>query len=57
MQYVGFDAHKKYTFFTQMDASGQIQRQGKLTNDRDALAAFFAEIDEPASVAIEATMN
>jgi len=57
MQYVGFDAHKKYTFFTQMDARGQIQRQGKLTNDRDTLAAFFAEIDEPASVVIEATMN
>ena len=57
MQYVGFDIHKKYTFFTQMDATGQIRRQGKLTNDRDALAAFFAEIDESASVVIEASMN
>ncbi|HVH70757.1 MAG TPA: IS110 family transposase [Candidatus Dormibacteraeota bacterium] len=57
MQYVGFDAHKKYTFFTQMDARGQIQRQGKLANDRDALATFFAKIEEPARVVIEATMN
>jgi transposase len=57
MQYVGFDAHKKYTFFTQMDASGQIRRQGKLANDRDALATFFAKIEEPARVVIEATMN
>jgi len=57
MQYVGFDVHKKYTFFTQMDAIGQIQRQGKLANDREALAAFFAEIEEPASVVIEASMN
>jgi transposase len=57
MQYVGFDAHKKYTFYTQMDATGQIRRQGKLANNCDALTAFFAEIEEPARVVIEATMN
>jgi len=57
MQYVGFDAHKKYTFFTQMDDNGVIQRQGKLANDRDALSTFFAELEEPARVVIEATMN
>ena len=57
MQYVGFDVHKKYTFFTQMDATGQIRRQGKVANDRDALAAYFAELEEPASVVIEASMS
>ena len=57
VQYIGFDAHKKYTFFTQMDADGAIRRQGKLANDRDALSTFFAEIDEPARVVIEASMN
>ena len=57
MQYVGFDAHKRYTFFTQMDMTGQIQRQGKLANNRDALAAFFAEIEGPTRVVIEASMN
>lgn len=57
MQFVGFDVHKKYTFFTQMDTTGQIRRQGKLVNDRDALTAFFAEINEPASVVIEANMS
>lgn len=57
MQYVGFDVHKKYTFFTQMDTTGQIRRQGTLANDRDALTAFFAEINEPASVVIEANMS
>ena len=40
VQYVGFDAHKRYTFFTQMDATGQIRRQGKLANDRDAPVRF-----------------
>jgi transposase len=57
MQYIGFDIHKRYTFYTQMDASGQIQRQGKLTNNRDTLAEFFGKVTEPAQVVIEASMN
>ncbi len=48
MQYVGFDIHKHYTFYTQMDEAGQIQRQGKLTNSREALADFFGKVAEPA---------
>jgi transposase len=57
MQYVGFDIHKRFTFYTQMDATGEIQRQGKLENTHEALAAFFADIDEPAQVALEASIN
>ncbi len=40
MQYIGFDIHKRYTFYTRMDASGQIQRQGKLRNTRKAIGEF-----------------
>jgi len=57
VQYIGFDIHKRYTFYTQMDATGQIRRQGKLTNSRDALAQFFGDVAEPARVVIEASMN
>ena len=57
MQYIGFDIHKRYTFYTQMDALGQIQRQGKLTNSRETLAEFFGNVAEPAHVVIEASMN
>jgi transposase len=57
LQYIGFDIHKRYTFYTQMDASGRIQRQGKLPNTREALADFFADITEPAKVALEASIN
>ena|SRR5437870_3263587 len=57
MQYIGFDIHKRYTFYTQMDGMGQIQRQGKLTNSREALAEFFGDVAEPARVVIEASMN
>lgn len=57
MQYVGFDIHKRFTFYTQMNATGEIQRQGKLENTHEALTAFFAGIDEPAHVALEASIN
>ena len=57
MQYFGCDIHKRYTFFTQMDATGQVLRQGKLPNTRQALGDFFADVREPAQVVLEATMN
>jgi transposase InsO family protein len=56
MQYIGFDTHKRYTFYTQMDATGAIQRQGRLMNSRDAMAEFFRVVTEP-RVVIEASMN
>lgn len=57
MQYIGFDTHKRYTFYTQVDAAGRIQRQGKLNNTREAMAGFFADIGEPAEVVVEASVN
>lgn len=57
MQYIGFDIHKRYTFYTQMDAQGQIQRQGKLANTREGMEEFFAAVAEPARVVLEASMN
>ncbi len=57
MQYIGFDIHKRYTFYTQMNETGTIQRQGKLPNTREALGEFFADVTEPAHVVMEATMN
>ncbi len=57
MQYIGFDIHKHYTFYTQMDGVGQIVRQGKLHNTREAMVEFFADVTEPARLAMEASMN
>ena len=53
MQYIGFDIHKRYTY-TQMDATGQIQRQGKLANTREGMEEFFTGVTEPARVVLEA---
>lgn len=57
MHYVGFDIHKRYTFYTQMDEAGRIQRQGRLPNSREALGTFFADVGEPARVVMEASIN
>ncbi len=57
MQYIGFDIHKRYTFYTQIDGCGQIQRQGRLRNTREAMGEFFAEVTEPTRVVLEASMN
>ena len=57
MQYIGFDIHKRYTFYTQMDGDGQIQRQGKLANTQEGMEEFFAAVTEPARVVLEASMN
>lgn len=57
MQYVGFDIHKRYTFFTQIDDAGRIQRQGKLSNTGEAMTQFFNQITEPAEVVLEASIN
>jgi hypothetical protein len=54
MHFLGFDVHKRYTFYTQMDATGHIERQGKLSNTREAMAEFFAALAEPVQVAMEA---
>lgn len=54
MQYIGFDIHKRYTFFTQMNEVGAIQRQGRLPNTREAMGAFFSDVVEPAQVVMEA---
>lgn len=57
MQYVGLDVHKRYTFYTQMGGDGQIQRQGRVPNDQDTLATFFAEIPKPARAVLEAGVH
>lgn len=57
MQYIGFDIHKRYTFYTHMDENGKIQSQGRLSNSREALGTFFADVGEPVRVAMEASIN
>jgi len=57
MQYVGIDFHKNYSFITEMNEAGVIQRQVKLSNDRDTLIHYVDSLPSHTNIAIEATCN
>lgn len=46
MMYVGLDVHKKVCYGTVMDESGEVVRQGKFTNDYEALYDFMDGLEE-----------
>jgi len=57
MLYISVDFHKKYSFITEMDESGNINRQIRVSNDRDSLTGYINKIPPKSKVAIEATCN
>lgn len=57
MQYVGIDFHKNYSFITEMDETGVIKRQVKLSNNRDTLTNYIDLLPTNTKIAIEATCN
>lgn len=46
MMYVGLDVHKNVCYGTVMDESGEVVRQGKFTNDYEALYDFMDGLEE-----------
>jgi transposase len=57
MQYVGIDFHKNYSFITEMDETGVIKRQVKVSNNRDTLTNYIDSLPRNTKIAIEATCN
>lgn len=57
MLYVGIDFHKKYSFITEMGESGIINRQIRLSNDRESLMQYVNNLPSKSKVAIESTCN
>jgi transposase len=57
MQYVGIDFHKNYSFITEMDETGVIKRQIKLSNNRNTLTGYIDKLPTNTKIAIEATCN
>jgi transposase len=57
MQYVGIDFHKNYSFITEMDQTGVIKHQVKLSNNRDTLTNYIDLLPRNTKIAIEATCN
>ncbi|MFZ2095537.1 MAG: IS110 family transposase [Anaerolineales bacterium] len=57
MKYVGIDFHKNYSFVTEMNEGGAIQRQVKLSNHYDTLKGYVDTLPSQTKIAIEATCN
>jgi len=57
MNYVGIDFHKNYSFITEMNEMGAIQRQLKLSNNRHTLKGYIDKLPVQSKIAIEATCN
>jgi len=57
MKYYGMDIHKKYSVFTAVDEKGTILEQGRIPNEKEAIASVMNHSDGEAKVVIEATSN
>ena len=55
--FAGIDLHKKYSFITLKDQSGQNVFQDKVVNDKLALQNTFSQFNNPTRAAVEATFN
>lgn len=57
MRYIGFDIHKRYTYFTEMAEDGAIVERGRVPNTQEAFAGLLVHRTEPVRAALEATFN
>lgn len=57
MYYTGIDLHRKTSFFTTIDESGQIVRKSNLANDEGRILSYLNALIEPTRIVIESTAN
>ena len=57
MYYTGIDLHRKTSFVTTVDASGQIVKKVNLINDEVTILDCFLSLDDDTKVVIESTAN
>mgnify|MGYP000424447629 CR=1 FL=1 len=55
MIYIGIDYHKRYSVATQMDETGKILSQIRLSNDSDTLLGYLRGLPKGTKIALEAT--
>ena len=56
MYYIGLDVHKKTISYCVKDASGRVQREGKVGSTRRELDCWMEGLPQPWTVAMEATI-
>lgn len=54
-QFIGCDAHKKYSVFVVVDEQGQAGRPIRVLHDRELYREFLAQLPKKSSIAIEAS--
>jgi transposase len=57
MEYIAFDAHKRYTLASVAQADGQLLREERIEHERGALQAFLARCERGSPVAVETVGN
>lgn len=57
MEYIAFDAHKRYTLASVARADGQLLREARIEHERGALREFLARCEPESPVAVETTGN
>jgi transposase len=57
MYYTGIDLHRKTSFVTTVDQSGQIVKKINLINDEVTILDYFLSLDDDTKVVIESTAN
>jgi hypothetical protein len=53
MEYIAFDAHKRYTLASVAQADGRLLREERIEHERGALQAFLAGRERGSPVAVE----
>ncbi len=57
MYYTGIDLHRKTSFVTTVDQSGQIVKKVNMINDEVTVLDYFLSLDDDTKVVIESTAN
>jgi transposase len=57
MYYTGIDLHRKTSFLTTVDKSGQIVKKANVANKENLILGFFTALNSQSKVVIESTAN
>ncbi len=57
MYYTGIDLHRKTSFLTTVDTTGQIVKKANLANEEPTILEYFLTLDDDTQVVIESTAN
>jgi hypothetical protein len=51
-QFMGYDAHKKYSIFSSITEKGQVGRAVRVTHDRDAFRKYLKQLPAGSPIAV-----